>query len=118
MSAAKPANQEQLVETFLAGATAGVKGAMSIDGDQIMSFGWYPIARRVEAGVWLRRQMYSEATARQIKAARRALVTAGYVETGKIDEPNRDRWWSWGKVAARSRRVADAAGRSRRTTAS
>lgn len=95
MSAAKPANQEELVETFLAGATGGVKGAMSIDGNQIMSFGWYPICRRAEGGIWLRRQMYSEATARQIKTVRRALVKSGYIETGKIDEPNREYWWTW-----------------------
>jgi hypothetical protein len=99
MSAAKPAPQEQLALTFLTGATVGVRGAMSIESDQIMSFGWYPICRRVEAVVWLRRQMYSEATARHIKAVRRALVSSGYVETGKIDESNRDLWWSWEKIA-------------------
>ena len=104
MNTAKPVNQEQLVGTFLAGATVGVKGAMSIDGDQIMSFGWYPIARRVESVVWLRRQMYSQATARQIKAVRRALVNSGYVETGKVDEPSRDRWWTWERVAGGPRK--------------
>ena len=95
MNGMRPQTQVQLAEEFIAGATVGAKGAMSIVGDQIMSFGWYPIARRVAGAVWLRRQMYSEATARQIKAVRKALVDHGYVEAGKIDEPTHDLWWIW-----------------------
>jgi hypothetical protein len=91
----KPQTQLQLAQAFLNGAVAGAKGAMSIEGDEVLSFGWYPIARRVGTSVWLRRQMYSEATARQIKTVRRALVTQGYVEVGKIDEATRALWWSW-----------------------
>jgi hypothetical protein len=91
--------QERVVETFLAGANVGISGAMSIDGDQIVSFGWYPICRRVGRAVWLRRQMYSEATARQIKKVKAVLIASGFVETGKIDEPNRDKWWVFEKPA-------------------
>lgn len=94
----KPQTQVELAAAFLGGAAEGVKGALSIEGDEMLSFGWYPIARRVGPVIWLRRQMYSEATARQIKAVQRALVTSGYIETGKIDEPSRDRWWSWEKA--------------------
>jgi hypothetical protein len=90
-----PDSQYELVELFLAGATAGVRGAMSIEGDRIMSFGWYPIAQRVGPGIWLRRQMYSVATARQIKTIRRALVSAGFVETEKITDSDKVHWWSW-----------------------
>lgn len=99
-----PATQEVLVDWYLAGATDGVRGAMKIVGDEIMSFGWYPIARRVGGEVWLRRQMYSEATARQIKTVRRVLERSGYVEMGKIDEPSRDLWWTWAKSTDTERR--------------
>lgn len=87
------APQEKLVAAFVSGATTGVKGALSIAGDDLVSFGWYPIARRVEKGFWVRRQMYSEATALHIKTVKRVLATLAFVEVGEIDEPTKDRWW-------------------------
>jgi hypothetical protein len=67
---------------------------MTVDAAGFLPDGPGALAHKVTvAGV------YSEATARQIKAVRRALVNSGYIEKGKIDEPNRDLWWSWQKVA-------------------
>jgi hypothetical protein len=94
-----PKTQGDLVERFLAGSEDGVKGALSIAGAELLSFGWYPVARKVGGAIWVRRQMYSEATARQIKTVRRVLIAHGYVEGPKVDEPNRDKWWAYASAA-------------------
>jgi hypothetical protein len=92
--------QEELIDAFIAGAEVGAKGGLGIVGDELLSFGWYPIARHVGETFLLRRQMYSLATGVQIKKTRRLLVRAGFHETGTRDEPNRDKWWIYRRGAA------------------
>jgi hypothetical protein len=89
----KLANQTELIELYLGGATGGAKLALSIDGDDLVSFGWYPIARRKPAEIWLRKWMYSEATGKQIKKLRIALEAAGYKRVGDLKDDEKTQWW-------------------------
>lgn len=84
--------QSELVEAFAVGAGAGIKGGMSIEGDQILSFGWYPIARRVGDAIWVRQQLFSIATGKQIRTIRAVLAGRGYVETSTVTESRRETW--------------------------
>src|SRR5689334_9011108 len=74
--------QGRLIASFLRGDREGVTGALSIVGEELMSFGWYPIARRVGTAVWVRRRMYSQATGVHIKTVLRVLGEMAYKENG------------------------------------
>lgn len=73
---------QQIVEKFIAGATAGkitrhndytgeTHTPLFIEGDTLFSYGrHYPLARRVEGGIWVNSERYSATTSKHASLVR------------------------------------------------